>query len=148
MAYSSIQGDWIYRSYVNTLKEVGDDPQAALSLIFGEGQMTLTVKRENLLIGVLDFGQGAAMDLYGEIVDGSGVQPDILIITGTGRTGTSTDKWVYQYKGYVVPPWAEGVDQVPAIVGTVIRTIPHGTGAAGVVASFVMLQKKPAKRQA
>ena len=65
MAYSSIQGDWIYRSYVNNLKEVGDDPQAALSLIFGEGQMTLTVKRENLLIGVLDLGQGAAMDLYG-----------------------------------------------------------------------------------
>ena len=27
------------------------------------------------------------------------------------------------------------------IVGTVIRTIPHGTGQAGVVASFVMLKK-------
>jgi hypothetical protein len=148
MAYSSIQGDWTYRSYINNPNPVGDDPQAALALIFGEGLLSLTVQREHLLIGVLDFGQGAAMDLYGEIVAGSGVQPEVLIITGTGRTGTSTDKWVYQYKGYVLPPWAEGVDQVPAIVGTVIRTIPHGTGAAGVVASFVMLQKKPAKRQA
>jgi len=33
------------------------------------------------------------------------------------------------------------VNQVAAIVGTVIRTIPHGTGKAGVVASFVAVKQ-------
>ena len=138
---SSLEGTWTYRSFLNNPNEVGDDPEKALALIFGEGKLTITPKGENLFQGVLDFGGGAAMDLYGEVVPGSGVSPEVLIITGTGRTGTSTDKWVYQYKGYVVPPWAEGVDQVPAIVGTVIRTIPHGTGSAGVVASFVIVRR-------
>jgi hypothetical protein len=141
MNTSSLNGNWTYRSFINNPVEVGDDPQKALALIFGEGKLTITVKSEQLFHAVLDFGGGAAMDLFGEIVQGSGVSPGVLIITGTGRTGTSTDKWVYQYKGYVVPPWSEGVKQVPTIVGTVIRTIPHGTGTAGVVASFVIVKE-------
>ena len=138
---TNLDGTWTYRSFLNNPTEVGDNPQQALALIFGEGKLTITSKGENLFQAVLDFGGGAAMDLYGEIVRGAGVSPEVLIITGTGRTGTSTDKWVYQYKGYVVPQWAEGVNQVPTIVGTVIRTIPHGTGAAGVVASFVIVRR-------
>lgn len=52
------------------------------------------------------------------------------------------EQWVYDYIGYVVPPWPNGIDQRPAIVGSVIRTIPHSGGQpgtlnpAGVVASF------------
>ena len=52
------------------------------------------------------------------------------------------EKWVYDYDGYLVPHWPNGVDQIPAIVGSVIRTIPHsgsqpGTiSPAGVVSSF------------
>jgi hypothetical protein len=138
---SSLNGNWTYRSFINNPQEVGDDAQKALALIFGEGNLTITVKSESLFHAGLDFGGGAAMDLYGEVVAGSGVSPEVLIITGTGRTGTSTDKWVYQYKGYVVPQWSEGVQQVPTIVGTVIRTIPHGAGTAGVVASFVIVRQ-------
>lgn len=141
MNASSLKGVWTYRSFLNNPVEVGGDPAKALALIFGEGKLTIDLKSDTLLHAVLDFGGGAAMDLFGEIVPGSGVSPTVLIITGTGRTGTSTDKWVYQYKGYVVPTWAEGVKQVPAIVGTVIRTIPHGSGPAGVVASFVIVRQ-------
>jgi hypothetical protein len=137
---SSLNGNWTYRSFLNNPQQVGDDKDAALALIFGEGNLTITVTSETLLRAVLDFGGGAAMDLYGELVQASGVSPDVLIITGTGRTGTSTDKWVYQYKGYVVPTWSEAVKQVPTIVGTVIRTIPHGSGTAGVTASFVIVR--------
>ena len=52
------------------------------------------------------------------------------------------EKWVYDYDGYLVPDWPNGVDQIPAIVGSVVRTIPHsgsqpGTvNPAGVVCSF------------
>jgi hypothetical protein len=88
-----------------------------------------------------DFGCGAVMDLFGTIVHGSAITPEVLIITGTEREGTSTAKWAYQYQGYVVPNWPQGVGQVPAIVGTVVRTIPHGTGQAGVVASFVIVKQ-------
>jgi hypothetical protein len=101
---------------------------------------------DRLFKAVLDFGGGAAMVLFGSLVDGLGVNPPALLITGTGREGTSTAKWVYQYQGYIVPNWAEGVNQVPAIVGTVIRTIPHNGGAAGVVVSFIAV-KRPAGGQ-
>ena len=52
------------------------------------------------------------------------------------------EQWIYDYDGYLVPDWPNGVDQIPAIVGSVIRTIPHSGGQpgtvnpAGVVCSF------------
>jgi hypothetical protein len=137
---NNLNGNWTYRSFINDPQEVGSDAQRALALIFGEGKLTVDVTAPSLFRAVLDFGGGAAMDLFGEIVADSGVSPTVLIITGTGRAETSTAGWVYQYKGFVVPQWSEGVNQVPAIVGTVIRTIPHGTGKAGLVASFVIVR--------
>ena len=56
-------------------------------------------------------------------------------------TGTVDDEpWVYDYTGWLIPAWPNGVGQVPAIVGSVIRTIPHSAGPgktapAGEVAS-------------
>ena len=108
--------------------------------------MTFVSVADRNFKAVLDFGGGAAMDLFGAIVEGAGVSPAALLITGTGREGTSTDKWVYQYQGYLVPDWAEGVNQTPAIVGTVIRTIPHGSGKAGVVVSFVAVKHQKGSR--
>ena len=141
MPTTILNGLWIYRSYFNNAVLVGYDPQKALQQIFGEGELTFSSNDEKNFKAVLDFGGGAAMDLFGSIVKGSGVNPTALLITGTGREGTSTAKWVYQYQGYIVPEWAEGVNQVPAIVGTVIRTIPHGSGPAGVVVSFMLVKK-------
>ena len=57
------------------------------------------------------------------------------------------EEWIYDYQGYLIPHWPNGVDERPAIVGSVIRTIPHSGSAppgggpppinpAGVVASF------------
>jgi hypothetical protein len=140
MNITTLAGVWTYRSYVNNPELVGQDANKALALIFGEGTITLTPRTDDLFQGVLDMGGGYFMDLYGERIHAGGVNPEILIITGTGREGTSTANWVYQYKGYVVPTWAEGVNQVPAIVGTVIRTIPHNGGSAGVTASFVIVK--------
>ena len=147
MDINELKGNWIYRSFNNITDPVGDDPQKALNLIFGEGDLTIQPNGPSTFHAVLDFGGGDAMDLYGDVVAGCGVSPEVLIITGTGREGTGPAKWVYQYKGYVVPQWAEGVNEVRAIVGTVIRTIPHASGTpgvqapAGVVASFVILRK-------
>lgn len=144
MANNLLRGIWTYRSFINNTALIGSDAQAALALIFGEGTLRFTSAHDSVFKAELDFGAGAAMDLFGRVVDASGISPQVLVITGTGRENTSTAKWVYQYQGFVTPDWAEGVDQVPAIVGTVIRTIPHGSGPAGVVASFVLLKQADA----
>jgi hypothetical protein len=141
MSGTTLSGNWTYRSYFNNPAMVRDDAQKALALIFGEGQIGFSSSDGCNFKAVLDFGGGAAMDLFGTTVAGIGVGPPTLLITGTGREGTSTAKWVYQYQGYVVPDWAEGVGQVPVIVGTVVRTIPHGSGEAGVVASFIAVKQ-------
>jgi hypothetical protein len=141
MTENALSGNWTYRSYLNDPALIGNDAQKALDMIFGEGQIRFTTADGRNFKAVLDFGGGAVMDLFGTAVAGQGVGPQVLQITGTGREGTSTAKWVYQYLGYVVPNWAEGVNQVPAIVGTVVRTIPHGDGEAGVVASFVAIKQ-------
>jgi hypothetical protein len=140
MPNSVLNGDWTYRSFINDPVPVDGDAQKALQLIFGEGELSFVSATDQSFKAVLDFGGGAAMDLYGALYVGHGVNPPTLLITGTGREGTSTAKWVYQYQGYIVPNWAEGVNQVPAIVGTVIRTLPHG-GAAGVVVSFIAVKR-------
>jgi hypothetical protein len=146
MPNSVLNGHWTYRSFINNPVPVNGDAQKALHLIFGEGDLSFVSADDRLFKAVLDFGGGAAMDLFGSLVDGHGVNPPALLITGTGREGASTAKWVYQYQGYIVPNWAERVNQVPAIVGTVIRTIPHNGGAAGVVVSFIAV-KRPAGGQ-
>jgi hypothetical protein len=60
---------------------------------------------------------------------------------GSGDIGGET--WVYDYVGYLVPIWPNGVEQRPAIVGSVIRTVPHSSGQAkaGYVASFIAVKQ-------
>jgi len=59
-----------------------------------------------------------------------------------GKGTVDGELWIYDYECYLVPHWPNGVDQVPALVGSVVRTIPHSGGQpgtvspAGVVASF------------
>lgn len=142
MPATLLEGNWTYRSYLNDPSVVGDDPKKALGQIFGEGELRFISHDEPNFKAVLDFGGNAQMDLFGTVINANGLSPQTLIITGTGREGTSTAKWVYQYKGYLVPEWAEGVNQIPTIVGTVIRTIPHGSGAAGLVATFIAIKQK------
>jgi hypothetical protein len=67
---------------------------------------------------------------------------DITIeVFGTGRSGTKTDNWEYDYRAATTPKWPNGVNQVPTLVGTVIRAKPHDGGAAGVVASFIAIKQ-------
>jgi hypothetical protein len=59
-----------------------------------------------------------------------------------GKGVVSGEEWIYDYEGWLVPAWPNGVQQVPAMVGSIVRTIPHsgsqpGTvNPAGVVASW------------
>ncbi|MCA1614360.1 MAG: hypothetical protein LC800_09545 [Acidobacteria bacterium] len=129
-------GNWTYRSFINDPTEVGDDAQKALNLIFGEGQMTIEESAFGEFKGTVSFGDPLVLDLRGWAAFGS---PFAVRFQGVGRKGGGAEGWVYDYLGYLVPDWPNGVDQTAAIVGSVIRTVPHSDGKAkaGYVASFV-----------
>jgi hypothetical protein len=133
---SNFTGNWTYRSFINDPNEVGDDPQKALALIFGEGQLVVAPSAFGTFKGSLSFGSDAVLDLQGWAAYGT---PFTARFAGVGRKGTSTEGWVYDYLCYLVPSWPNGVDQRAALVGSVIRTVPHsgGQAKAGYVASFV-----------
>lgn len=136
-------GTWVYRSY-RSLPDVivGEDPGAAaraLSLLFGEGIMSITVDTSGKLSGTFDMGGGYVLDLSGT-VSLNGRVP-LLRVAGIGRPGSPTDSWEYDYVGYLSESWPSGINQVPAFTGTVIRAKPHGTAKAGYVASFIATKR-------
>ena len=121
-----LAGRWSYRSYLNT----ADQP------IFGAGIFTLETPTDQTVTGNLDMGGGFVLDLEGKVAVNSSGSASFDII-GTGRAGTPTEGWEYDYNGNLAHQWPNGVKQVPALVGSVIRAKPHGGAPAGVVASFI-----------
>ena len=87
---------------------------------------------------VIGGGPGWSLDLRGSFGYGAPMQ---VRFQGKGVVGG--EQWIYDYIGWLVPIWPNSTDrlEVPAIVGSVVRTIPHSgdggsTNPAGVVASF------------
>lgn len=137
-----IAGKWTYRSYHNDTALIGDDAAAALALIFGEGVFDLAQNDDTHFHGALGMGTGYALTLTGTIDDhGGGMTPEFAIV-GLGVPGTATEGWRYDYRCALAYAWPEAVDQIPCLVGTVVRVNPHGPGAsAGVTASFVAVRQ-------
>jgi hypothetical protein len=158
---NSLAGKWTYRSYLNRADViVSDDPEPAvrnlaaifgqgstannavkaLSLVFGEGVMTFDPPSGNAISGNFDMGGGYVLDLKGttQTLNSGDIALEIF---GTGRTGTPTANWEYDYRAFMTPKWPNGVNQIPAFVGTVIRAKPHDGGPAGVTASFVAIKQ-------
>ena len=139
-----LTGRWTYRSYRNTPALAGGDPQAALELIFGEGVFDLEAREGERFGGALGMGTGYALTLEGEILPGDGFS-----IVGLGIDGTPTEGWRYDYRGVAGYEWPDAVDQVPSLLGTVVRVNAHGPAApAGYTASFIAVRQSgdPAPR--
>jgi len=124
-------GLWTYRSLLNN-----PDLTATFdSLEFGRGNLEIKTSLDGSLSGKI-YDTGWELDLKGSFQYGN---PATLWFQGSGIVSGSL--WVYDYLCYVVPQIPNGVKQVPALVGTVTRAIPHpdgsgGTSPAGVVCSF------------
>lgn len=123
---------WAYRSLLN-------DPDLETGfkdLSFGNGTIVIEHGPMQALVGTIG-GPGWSLTLKGSREYGS---PMRARFQGKGVVGGAA--WIYDYEAWLVSPWPNGVDQRAAMVGSVIRTIPHpGKGAgtvhpAGVVASF------------
>lgn len=125
-------GNWTYRSFVSD-PDPGTRPD---DLLFGSGTLKLAVTG-NVLTGTLG-GPGWQLNLTGQAITQS---PLSVRFQGKGMIGG--EEWIYDYLGYLVPTWPDGVDQVPAIVGSIIRTVPHsgGQARAGVVAQWIAVRQ-------
>lgn len=129
-------GNWTYRSFIN-------DPDLSTQfndLEFGRGTIAIAASAMNEFSGTIG-GPGWQLQLKGSTTYGN---PFTVRFQGTGVVGG--EQWIYDYIGYVVRPWPNGIEQRAAIVGSIVRTIPHsggngGTHPAGVVASFIAVRQ-------
>jgi len=135
-----LAGSWMYRSYLNNPDPVGGDPQKAADSIFGEGVFTLATPTDATVTGTFDMGGDYVLDLEGQVTPNAdgGLTFEMA---GVGRAGTPTAGWEYDYHATTAYLWPAGVDQIPSLVGTVLRARPHGSGQAGVTASFVAVRR-------
>lgn len=127
-------GTWTYRSFLSNPDLNADFD----SLEFGRGNIEIRAAAMQVLDGRI-YGPGWQLDLRGSINYGN---PFTLRFQGKGIVGGA--EWIYDYKSYLVPDWVNGVNQRPALIGSIVRTIPHPTGPngkstapAGVVAQWI-----------
>ncbi len=131
-------GDWSYRSFLS-------NPDLSVdfnSLEFGQGTIRIDATEMQTLSGLI-FGPGWQLTLKGSIAYGN---PFNLRFQGVGIVGGA--EWIYDYSSFLVPNWPNGVNQRPALIGSIVRTIPHPTGPnnkstapAGVVAQWIAVKQ-------
>ena len=146
MSDNPFVGSWSYRSFVND-PDLSKDSNVN-QLLFGDGTLNITAptpaKLGGTIGGSLAPNANWLLNLRGSIGYGS---PGQVRFQGVGVV--NGEEWIYDYIGWLVPVWPNSTDLLEraAIVGSVVRTVPHhGTNAdgsmnttihpAGVVASF------------
>jgi hypothetical protein len=123
---------WTYRSFLSN----PDIDTEFNKLEFARATLVIEQTPFGVLRGRLSFGDDG-LGLKGGVTFGN---PFTARFQGRGDSA-GTKGWIYDYLGFLVPVWPDGVDQRPAIVGTVLRTVAHGQSPAGVVASFVAARR-------
>jgi hypothetical protein len=133
-------GTWTYRSFLNNPAMTGGDPSKLAALLFAEGAWTVKDCGGNVFEGELSFGPDSIMDLRGVVTPAAPGIPAHAHVVGQGRRGTPTEAFFYDYDGSLTEHWPNGVNQVPAITGSVMRMKPHDGNPAGLVASFIAVK--------
>jgi hypothetical protein len=129
-------GTWTYRSFLND----PDLSEQFNNLEFGRGNIRIDPAPMNEFKGLI-YDVGWQLNLKGSITYGN---PFAVRFQGTGLVGG--EEWIYDYVGYVIRPWPNGVNQRMAMVGSIVRTIPHSSGnggiaPAGVVCSWIAVRQ-------
>ena len=129
-------GIWTYRSLLNNPVLSTDFDK----LEFGRANLQIKVAANGALTGKI-YDTGWELTLKGSYQGGT---PATLWFQGSGTVNGSP--WVYDYLAYLVPQIPNGLNQVPALVGSITRAIPHPDGSggispAGVVCSFYAVRQ-------
>ncbi|HLM02181.1 MAG TPA: hypothetical protein VK400_14095 [Pyrinomonadaceae bacterium] len=129
-------GNWVYRSLRNN-KNIDT---AFNDLRFGAGIIEFNNISDNrILDSTLNMGGDYALTLEGEINAQNG-EIQSINWRGSGVQDTPTAGWIYDYKAFIAPTWEEAPDKTIVLVGTVLRTVPHGGAPAGVTGTFYMVK--------
>jgi hypothetical protein len=137
MSDNPFVGTWSYRSLQN-------NPDLSVDfhdLRFGAGTIVIEEAPMDQLKGTLG-GTGWSLALTGSRQYGNPMR-----VRFQGKGYINNEQWIYDYEGYLVPAWPNGVDQHTAMVGSIVRTVPHSgsppagggpppVSPAGVVASW------------
>jgi hypothetical protein len=128
------QGAWTYRSFLNHA-DISVEPN---ELLFGRATIELAEAGDGRITGTIG-GEGWSLALEGDASyhpGGASVR-----LQGTGTLGG--EPWVYDYFGFALPGWSNGVGQVPGIAGTIVRTVAHhgGQAKAGDTATFYAVRQ-------
>jgi hypothetical protein len=137
---SVLVGVWTYRSFLN-------DPDLSTQfndLEFGRGNIRIDPSPMNEFKGLI-YDTGWQLKLTGSVNYGN---PFSVRFQGKGLV--SGEEWIYDYVGYLIRPWPNGVEQRMAMVGSIVRTIPHSSGSggvapAGVVCSWIAVRQDDAE---
>lgn len=127
-------------SFLNDPVLANGDPQKLAALLFAEGIWTVKDGPPTIFIGELSFGTNFIMDLKGDVTPATAGKQAHAHIVGSGRKGTSSAGYFYDYDGSLTEHWPNGVNQLAAVTGSVIRVKPHNGEAAGLVASFIAVK--------
>lgn len=130
MTNNPFLGTWTYRSLLN-------DPDVTTDfdkLEFGRGTLVIEQSAPATLTGTIG-GPGWSLKLHGSFGFGSPMQARFQ-----GKGVVSGAEWIYDYIGWLVPVWPNSNPelQTAAIVGSVVRTIPHSSGTGGVAPAGVV----------
>lgn len=135
-------GTWTYRSWLNeTDLTIPTD-----KLLFGAGYIRVDNSQFNefkgLIYGPGDTGpQGPKAPAAWQLeLNGSKNYGNPFSVRFQGKGIVGGSEWIYDYVGYVILPWPNGVQQKTTMVGSIVRTIPHpgngGVSPAGVTACW------------
>ena len=131
-------GSWTYRSLLNDT----DLTIAFDQLEFSKGTLVIEEAARQRLTGTIG-GSGWSLNLHGSRGYGSPMQ-----VRFQGKGLVNGEEWICDYIGWLVPDWpnSDGTLQRDAIVGSIVRTVPHsssngGIAPAGVVASFYAVRQ-------
>ncbi|HET6762825.1 MAG TPA: hypothetical protein VFH27_04110 [Longimicrobiaceae bacterium] len=144
MSKNPFVGSWTYRSFLND-PDLHLDKQGnpdVKDLVFGYGTIKIEEAEPEELKGTIG-GSGWQLALHGSMNYGNPGQ-----VRFQGKGVVSGAEWIYDYIGWLVPVWPNSNDtlQRRALVGSIVRTIPHpgsdgAVNPAGVVASWYAVFK-------
>lgn len=136
-----LSGIWTYRSFRNAGEAVDDfnklkvwEAELFLHCIEGTNRLQGHLGERPAVVK----GGEPFLNVIGEVVPGT---PDRVRWRATGQPGTDFAGWIYDYEAVINPLWAEGKGQRATLVGTVARTVAHGSAPAGAVFSFIAVKR-------